>query len=38
MIMHYDPPFEGDDDDGDADTPFDDDYVWDEDMPSWGGF
>jgi len=35
--MHYDATCDPRDDDEDEEVPFDDDFTWDEDMPSWGG-
>jgi hypothetical protein len=36
--MTLDPNRPIDDPEGDTEEPYDEDFIWDEDMPSWGGF
>jgi hypothetical protein len=36
--MTYDPTLDPDDDEDVADDPLEDDWEWEDDMPSWGGF
>jgi len=38
MHMALDPNFDEDDREEDVEPPFDDDYVWEDDTPSWGVF
>jgi len=36
--MHYGPKTDRDDEEEPEEIPYDEDFVWDEDVPSWGGF
>lgn len=38
MDMALHPNFEDDDEEEDEEPPFDDDFIWEDDTPSWGVF